>query len=404
MLRHLTREARFLLYSAHNPDLESHRLQNLIAPDLNWDSVFRAAEMHALIPLVYRTLSSGSVMAPSGFVERLRSHALKIAGRNAVLKRELVRTLQLFERQGIQTIAYKGPVLAERLYGNISLRYFDDLDLLLREQDILKAKDLLLKQGYRPKKDLAGLNAAQEKAFLEFHYTYDFISRNSGHQLEIHWKIVPKTFSLDLDYEGIWNRSLRVAFEGLTVGVFSPEDLLLILCVGGTKHVWKRLSRIVDIAQTLRLHPDLDWEQTLSHAKKAGAERILLVGISLASILFEEPLPSSIQLQTEQDPIVKSLTKRIIDGIFSAPPGPAAVVQPEDQFQPMHVFIRERFVDRFSYCLRLALTPSVGEWSVIALPRYLYFLYYPLRPVRLVCKGINRVMKHFFSKSTKSLI
>ena len=396
MLHGLTREARFLLSCAYDSDATPHRLQNLTTPELDWDLIFQSAEKHALIPLVYNTLQTKSVIVPSAFLENLRLHALRIAGRNAVLRRDLLAVLQLLDTNGIQAIAYKGPVLAERLYGNVALRYFDDLDLLLQKENILKAKDLLLKQGYQPKKDLAGLNAAQERAFLGFHYSYDFISKNSGHQLEIHWKIVPKTFSLALDYAGIWNRSIILSFGGMPVRVFSAEDLLLILCVGGTKHVWKRLSRIVDIAQTLRLHRDLDWDQILSHAKSAGAERILFVGISLASILFEAPLPERLKLQTEQDPAVSSLVKRITVHIFSKPET-STVVQPEDQFQPMHVFMRERFMDRLSYCIRLAITPSVGEWSVIALPRPLYFLYYLLRPVRLAWKAMSRLMNYFLS-------
>lgn len=399
MLHGLTREARFLLTSAYTAEETPQRLQNLTTPDLNWDLIFQSAEEHALIPLIYNNLKEKSLIVPSVFFEKLRLYALRIAGRNAVLKRDLLGVLQLLDANGIQAIAYKGPVLAKRLYGNVALRYFDDLDLLLQKENILKAKELLLKEGYQPKKDLAGLNSAQERAFLDFHYSYDFISKNSGHQLEIHWKIVPKTFSLALDYEGIWNRSVVMEFEGRPVRVFSAEDLLLILCVGGTKHVWKRLSRIVDIAQALRLHPNLNWDPVLSHAKKAGAERILFVGISLASILFEAPLPENLRLQTEQDPMVTSLVKRITAHIFSKPETANIVVQPDDQFQPMHVFMRERFADKLSYCIRLAVTPSVGEWSVIALPRPFYFLYYLLRPVRLTWKALIRLRNHFLSKN-----
>ena len=35
-------------------------------------------------------------------------------------------------------IVYKGPALATALYGNVALRTFGDLDLLIREKDIAR--------------------------------------------------------------------------------------------------------------------------------------------------------------------------------------------------------------------------------------------------------------------------
>jgi hypothetical protein len=104
-------------------------------------------------------------------------------------------------------------------------------------------------------------------------------------------------------------------------------------------------------------------------------------------------------LEVERDPVVTNLVMRITRDSCSKPKAAWALMRPDDQFQPMHVFIRERFADRLSYCLRLAVTPSVGEWSVIALPRPFYFLYYLIRPVRLTWKAFNRLTNHFFRKN-----
>jgi len=38
------------------------------------------------------------------------------------------------------------------------------------------------------------------------------------------------------------------------------------------------------------------------------------------------------------------------------------------------------------------LKPTAHEWSLVALPSYLYFLYYLIRPLRLVLKYLKRFL------------
>jgi hypothetical protein len=388
----LSPEAQFLLQRARLKGPNSDDIRRTIPPNLNWDVLLQLAQRHSMVPLLHRSfgrLSADEI--PQEILDRCRTQTSKISGRNLVLKRELVAILRMLQADGIAVIPYKGPVLTERLYGNIGLRHFDDLDLLVHRKDVLRVKELLLLNGYSPKKDLAKLTPSQEKAFLQFQYSYDFTSGTSGNQLEVHWGIVAKTFSLDLDYESIWNRCSTVAFENLMVPVFCPEDLLLILSITGAKKVWDRLSRVYDVARALQIHPDMGWDLVTQQAGKAGAQRILHVGLSLASTLFEAPVPASFQQWSAQDPEVRTLTGEIVDRMFTMQDESHGLFRPEDQFQPIHCRIRERFSDRVRYCLRAALTPGVGEWSVIELPGFAHFLYYFIRPVRLISKTVSRI-------------
>ena len=58
--------------------------------------------------------------------------------------------LGFLDSHGIPAVPYKGPALAVRLYGDLSLRGFSDLDIVIWERDALRARHLLIDRGYAP--------------------------------------------------------------------------------------------------------------------------------------------------------------------------------------------------------------------------------------------------------------
>ena len=66
----------------------------------------------------------------------------------------LLKILELCETHHIDAVSYKGPILAQSIYGSLALRYFGDIDLLVHQRDVKALKDLLLDAGYRLPLDL----------------------------------------------------------------------------------------------------------------------------------------------------------------------------------------------------------------------------------------------------------
>ena len=63
----------------------------------------------------------------------------------------------------------------------------------------------------------------------------------------------------------------------------------------------------------------------------------------------------------------------------------------------LHLKMRERLRDRARYCLRFALATTVGDLTSVRMPRAVFFLYYPLRPLRLAGKYGRRLLNRVFS-------
>ncbi len=88
--------------------------------------------------------------------------------------------------------------LAEILYGNVALRQFSDLDLLIRSRDLPAVKSALAELGYHP---ALHLTPAAERAYLKSGYEYTFDGAHGRNLIEIKWQVLPRFYSIDFDVE-----------------------------------------------------------------------------------------------------------------------------------------------------------------------------------------------------------
>jgi hypothetical protein len=207
-----------------------------------------------------------------------------------------------------------------------------------------------------------------------------FTRRDGQIVLEVHWAITPPFFSFALDADRLFQRSVRMDMLGKNVLALSPEDLLLILCVNGTKDIWGRLEISCCVAELLRNNPHLRWTKMLEEARRLGAERMLLLGLYLARDLFQAPLPGAVTDCIARLPKLRTMAQKVYRRIFDNP-------EPQPTLFELTMFrlhCRERFRDRLNYCIRRVLTPTYQDVEVLQLPSSLEFLYPLLRPLKLI--------------------
>jgi hypothetical protein len=215
---------------------------------------------------------------------------------------------------------------------------------------------------------------------------------NDGSIVDLHWAIAERNFSFPLDPECFWRRLERTPLGGNDVLTLSPEDSLLVLCVHGFKDTWERLKHICDVAELIRARRDIDWRLVMERAGTLGSERMLFLGLTLASDLLEVPLPEEVSHKAQADPAVKALVRQISERLFRATHEPSRVFA-ETPFHPLHLKMRERLRDKVRYLVRTATTHTVGDWMAVPLPRVLFPLYYAVRPIRLAEKYGRRLFK-----------
>ena len=128
---------------------QREQIRALTHKQLDWGFILDKAQPHALIPLLYRNLSKHcSDLVPPEALQKLEFENNVIAERNRKNTTEMIRILRAFKAANIETVPYKGPALAILAHGEMELRKFWDLDIVVRPQDIIAAKSLLISNGY----------------------------------------------------------------------------------------------------------------------------------------------------------------------------------------------------------------------------------------------------------------
>ena len=277
------------------------KLSTLIAAEPDWQQVLSGARHHGVTPLVCRHLSLHKAV-PAAVQAELSRYTRRNTVHNLLLSNALLELLSTLKEQDIKAVPYKGPVLGAQAYGDVSLRSFKDLDVIVRPKDFGQAATTLETLGYAPTHDDPN-----------GHFHTGFVHAQTGVMLELHHDVLRRSvFWTPLTIEKLWPRLREVSFLGQQVTSFSLEDTLLLLCLHGSSHAWQGLTWIGDVAEYVRAHRGLEWETFLQTAKRARLLRMTLLGLKLAHNVLDAPLPKNVVQALNADPNLQKLSQTII--------------------------------------------------------------------------------------------
>jgi hypothetical protein len=318
----MSREADFLLavLRGNSPVFDT--------ASLDWDQLLVLAESHGVLPAFCRSYSG---RLPNTFLESIRRHWATAA----LLATELDRLLQLFARNNIEVLPLKGPVLAESLYGSITLRTCDDLDLLVRLTDFARAQAILIGAGFVPV-DEAG------------NYHRVFVANDV--LVELHFAIASPSFP-QFDLDGAWARSETIRFRGELTRIFDKHDLLLYLVLHCVKHHYARLVWLLDIAYALGGIDDEDAVRLLEMARAVGTEGALLTSCYLAHLIFHVDLPGRIYAAITIEPCISEQAHLLAESVLAGPATVGTPAQNVSLFLNLEIGSRRRWAHRLRFLI-----------------------------------------------------
>ena len=340
---------------------------------VSWEEVIKLALAHRVIPMLYLKTKN---LIPSPHKEQLYKNFLANATRNTLLTEELVQVLSLLAENEIDAVPFKGPALALQAYGDLAKRQFDDLDLLLPQDHILKAVKLLTANGYILNLELSDSMA---RAYLRSRQDWVLCSGTSDINLDIKPSIVSQAFQSDRAFNNILKRRVKVNYEGRSMDCLAPVDNLEAICLHGMHHLWWRLSWILDIAALAEKLDEKDWEEAVSATRKRGTLRVVLVGLNMAKELMGTSLPGKVENCISSDPMIRRLTAEASKAVYAYPEHPIESSRWAFWVKSMATMGR-----RMRLVTHQMLVPSRIELNSVTLPDGLYFLYYIIRPIRLI--------------------
>lgn len=358
-----------------------YKIKAFLNRDLDWDYLISQASRNNLKSLLYFQLNEMCPdLVPRNLMDHLRDNYTRNVHKNLLMMGELFKILEILESEGIRAIPYKGPVLASRLYGNLSLREFSDLDIFVDKKDVLKIKEILVSLGYEPK---LKLTPKREIQYLEIQREYQFINKKSGVNVEIQWILPDLSLSFPTEPIFTMDETETAKINNYELSVFLKEDLLIILSLHTVTHLWGKLSRICDIAELIKNSEELNWDKIIEKSQDLSVERILYLNLALCNDLFHIELPEEIKLKIISDKKIRYLKNDVIKIIFH-PENYGFIKRFFLRFQ-----IREKNVNKIKDFLKLLLIPTSTEWKTFQRSGPLKLLYIIARPIQIFNKAIR---------------
>ena len=313
---------------------------------------------------------------PAAWLDNLHESARKTAALAILLSSELLRIHEIFERNGVPLIPYKGPVLSCLAFGSPTRRRFDDLDFFVPQEDIAGATGLLQSAGFAPKFEIVDVLTGPP---ANVPGQYAFFREVTRTQLELHTERTLRYFPIPLNFNKMSRRLITMDLCGRTLKTFSIEDTLMMLCVHGAKHLWDRLLWILDVAQLITIQ-EVDWSLLSQIARKLQSTRVLLLGLHLAHDLFDAPLPEKVLTEIGHDQTVRDLAEKVY-GQYANIGAAGAGALPRAIFR---IRSRDGLGKGLRHTWHLAISPTESDREKVHLPDWLAPLYVLVRPWRLL--------------------
>ena len=322
-------ESLFLLRFARTQvdENDCHSISRLYVKGFDWEWIIRLALQNRVGPLLYRNLRKTglSTLVPARAMAVLEDSYYISLSRSTLFEQSVREILLRFGKEGIEVILLRGLVLGETVYGDPALRPFSDIDLLIRKQDLARAREVLFDLGYRPPP-----YALDDRYFERNHLHLQYLKREGEVVTEIHWALDHKYTVFNVNYAEIFGDAIVGQVVGVEALLMPPENLLLSLCIHLIKHCYYSkyiltrpdfvelvlasgfLILYCDIAEVIRRYgPDLNWALTVCKARRWQVEPTVQAGLASVVQLFNAAVPKAV-LESLPPPQTGWLEKRIL--------------------------------------------------------------------------------------------
>jgi hypothetical protein len=374
------------------PHVESTHNLTLDTASVAWPVFLDLAQWHGIMPLAAHRLldapsSSAAIDLPHPVIADLRASRERQLLRSLTAVSALIELQREFDAHGIKVLSWKGPSAGLLLFGSALLRESADLDFIFLESDLPVIQAITARLGY------SGQTLADAKDRYEFANQHEFsFFRSRDHiVLEFHSQIMTTRFSAWQQSHAYVDRAnVTYPIAGTQLLLPCPEDLLVSLCVHAVKHNWDRLKWSCDVAMFLQHYGDtLDWTAYLDELAHTGKHSVVLLGLSIASVVFELQLPPAVVAMLGRTPGISALGAYLAHHLTSGSTGPI----PRERVSQLVTLLCPRLYDRLVYVLSPIIRLEYEDLYFGEQNRALFFLNYPYRFWRLLRRhGLPRLL------------
>jgi hypothetical protein len=231
------------------------RLNGLIKEIIDWDRFVTLSNNLGVVALLWYNLSDSDLTKsiPEKYVKTLRAAYLKSLTFNAFLYDQLNEIIKLSNKAGIKIVILKGLALEKTIYGNKGIRQISDIDILVRTDNALALRHLLIEQGF----DSKPLASPLHKKILPYLRSHLPALTKNGVSVEIHVNLFRERSNTVTDR--FFDTAYRISEDDIGV-YYPPTQLFFLYLIKHVDHHEKtrelQLKSYVDLYLLLKFFPD----------------------------------------------------------------------------------------------------------------------------------------------------
>jgi hypothetical protein len=254
---------------------------------IDWPATLDRARALNLLPVLAHACAD-SVDLPTDVRATLQTAARQQRVRNTLLADAFGTIAARFGAAGIDLLALKGVALAHTVYPSPTLRYFDDIDLLVRPAQATDAERLLREIGYvdHPRAERP-----------DWHHLPPLVHPTHGATIELHVDLIRRAGHERWPLDAVWQRAVPVTIGGSRCQTPAAADALIHTALHARHHLFEKAGFLLDSALLL---PRIDdWDALAALAAAAGATAPLAHLIAVATrlgLLVDAPAISARRL------------------------------------------------------------------------------------------------------------
>jgi len=222
-------------------------------------------------------------------MERLAGLRARVRRDNLLLIARAEQALGALTRAGVMPVALKGLDLLHRVYGSFDERTLDDVDLLIRPEQLATALDTLEALGWNPPPEPARTHYLRSSHHLPLKspgpVTVDF---------EIHWSLAQE-MRYSIDEAGLHRRAVPLVIGGHRILRLHDHDIVAHLLLHHFTHYFdRRLKWAVDLGIVAGT-PGFDWSAVVERVR--GWRAVAACGVSVEHLykLVPEWIPETVR-------------------------------------------------------------------------------------------------------------
>lgn len=362
-----------------------------IPEGLDWEAFEAALRQHRVQPLLIRGLRGmdADTVAQFPVLKKYRSRQNQYTMESFQRLQALAQACAALAAEGIRVISMKGPILSMELYGDPSLRTSRDLDVMVCEDDMHRAGEILIGLGYEQEQSLFHKTPLRRKYYslieLEKHTVYT----RGDICIELHWK---SNFQSETTFDELWAGREERMILGKPIAILGADDRHPALVIHAAEHGFHRLRWLLDLYE-LQRKPGFSWEKLHRQMRAQGVGELLLETIL---VMYRLALPGLENVEFEGFRLTRDaegISLHIGDELAEEGRRALALceaVYPLWQREAPWGDPRQRAHDRLlptsliqkSLLQKLLQNfgPSTYELELVDLPDWLFWLYFLIRP------------------------